>query len=237
MSLVANYNSSGDSDDSSDNTSDKEEEVNNELPLPSLSKLDDAKSLEKLRERKRKEHSVYSNPYIRNEEQSLAIISKHTELTDKAEETAEDRKLKKRLKRRQTSKPCAHFAKKGTCRYGETCKFLHNVPNTSNNVEDKPSPNINNISSGLTDVSPAISQTSNVSEILKKKNKNITNVCYMDAPVDIKNEVGDTDDALWEGGKLEKKKRPGLSDDIIPSKKVYKMYRGRLAKVKIDNIK
>lgn len=43
--------------------------------------------------------------------------------------------------------------------------------------------------------------------------------------------VSNTDDVIWEGGVNKKKlKRPGLSKNLIPNKKVIKMYKEQKAR-------
>lgn len=234
MSLVANYSSSDDDNDDenkektsaseSDSDSGEEKQELTKLPLPSSLnvKSGKAKSMEALRARKTKDNSVYTNRYIREEEQSLAAISKHTSLTAKPEETAEDRKQKKRKEKKRIDKPCIQFFKRGKCKYENDCKFLHSIANNDNNDVDNSTNN-----SAVPNYAPDISSDASVCETLKKKNKEIQNIHYLNNEhVEIQNEVLGTDDLYWEGNKeAVKKKRPGLPDRIVPSKKALKMYR------------
>lgn len=102
--------------------------------------------------------------------------------------------------------------RKGRCRFGHNCKYAHDT-----DIQKSPE------------------------EIEADKQKLKTVVCEsagtMTAalpPLAIFDPILSTDDAIWEGGADKKKlKRPGLSQNLVPGKKVLKMYRDQ--KIKDSN--
>ncbi|KAL0893650.1 hypothetical protein ABMA27_013810 [Loxostege sticticalis] len=92
--------------------------------------------------------------------------------------------------------------RKGKCRFGHNCKYAHDSD---------------------------IQKTSEELEAEKQKLKSV--VCegagtMTSQPPPQLEAVSPTDDAVWEGGADKKKlKRPGLSQGLVPGKKVLKMYK------------
>lgn len=230
MSLVADYNSSEES--SSENES--ESKSTKKLPLPSLTSVSKTagKSSLFIQDRKLSSNSVYSNPYLQSEERKMSILTKHGPLVNTKEESEQEKRFNKRQEKKKEKEPkkiCLHFFKKGTCKYGDACKFLHSIAKTGTSHTDdttncrveKNSCYSQNIENSSVTKQPSVTNT------LKKKSERVCNVAY------IQNEctsaagdtVDDTDDALWEGIENNKRKRRvGLSDTVVPSKRAINVY-------------
>ncbi|XP_028175833.1 uncharacterized protein LOC135072212 [Ostrinia nubilalis] len=92
--------------------------------------------------------------------------------------------------------------RKGKCRFGHNCKYAHDSD---------------------------IQKTNEELDAEKQKLKSV--VCegvgtVTSLPPPQTEAVAPTDDAIWEGGADKKKlKRPGLSEGLVPGKKVLKMYK------------
>lgn len=224
MSLVANYDSnSSSSTEENDQEEEKEDDDNNKpkqkFKLPDLNINDvtcaKTKSFADTQQRKFNSNSVYSNPYIKQQEESLSIISKHKELSEEQQKQNHSRHKKNSdKKKRDKLKLCMNFFKKGTCKYGDKCKFLHSIITDDVAAEDE--------DGGANVSTPGV----NVSkEPCKYKTGNLSTnppPGTFDEPP-----VLDTDDVTWEGGGVIKdsRKRIGLSDNVVPSKRALKMYK------------
>lgn len=218
MSLVAGYDSSSESeiesktndDDSSENDSEEvsDEKESSFLPLP---KSLTAKKVDK-DARKLNTNSVYSNPYYKQQSDSLKVLSKHTNLSA-IEILKKDKQKKKKFEQKKKQKLCTHYFKHGTCKYENECKFLHSL----REVESE-SPGGSAI---VTSVVPSLAKEASISKKLIKKSNQVQNVNYINNEIEIPAEVDDD----WDGETKLRKKRPGLSDTIVPSKKALKMYR------------
>ena len=229
MALVADYSSSSSNDETSESENESEDE---NKPLPSLSELPGFSDIQK---RKLTTNSVYSNPFIHKQEETLANLSKHTSLSSARVETVEEKKFRKRqerIKSKQAEKAklklCTHFFKRGTCKYGDSCKYLHSLP------KDEESDSKD--STQQTEQNKELVHTSNtsVSYSSKQKSKQNINKNYMNnknvASEETSSVVSETDDLIWEGGNSNKtRKRLGITDSVVPSKKAFAAYE-RLSK-------
>ncbi|XP_026742694.1 uncharacterized protein LOC113504546 [Trichoplusia ni] len=94
--------------------------------------------------------------------------------------------------------------RKGRCRFGHNCKYAHDTD---------------------------IQKSSEEIEADKQKLKSVVcegagTMTSAPPPVAVLDQSTPTDDATWEGGVDKKKlKRPGLSQTLVPGKKVIKMYK------------
>ncbi|XP_021193753.2 uncharacterized protein LOC110378710 [Helicoverpa armigera] len=94
--------------------------------------------------------------------------------------------------------------RKGRCRFGHNCKYAHDTDIQKSNDE---------------------------MEADKQKLKSVVcegagTMTTVPPPIAVLDTVLPTDDAVWEGaGDKKKLKRPGLSQTLVPGKKVIKMYK------------
>lgn len=140
------------------------------------------------------ESSVFSNTFRAREDKKEAILTQHVGVTVKPESGTMF----------NGKKVCYNF-RKGRCRHGHKCKFAHDNDVSSAVTE--------NLYSAKYDEDAQISSDKAVSRTL--------------APVPM---VGSQDVTEDGGGESEatissgKKKRPGLSDGLVPSKKAMKFH-------------
>ena len=228
MSLVADYQSDSDNEsesdesDKTDTSSDiqSDHESQSILPLP---KLDEFKSNDpKLEKRKLDKDSIYSNPYLQKHEETLSTLTKHKPLTESAKMDKKKHRQKKSQKKVKT-KICAHFFKFSKCKYGNDCKFLHSLQdiNADNNDEDKTNQNKKS-SVEENSCAPAFVSEPSVSKNLVKKASKITNMTYAHNECTQDETLSGVDG--WEIEEKNKRKRIGLQNNLIPSKRVMKHY-------------
>ena len=143
--------------------------------------------------------SVFSNPFKVKEEKKTAILEKHVAMTTRQEER----------KTIDGKKVCWNF-RKGRCRFGHKCSFAHD---SDVNLR-KPEPTPNAFLSGKSDKDVTSSSSSSVQAVSKAK------ALPPDEPYDagavIEGEGGMSNKA--------KKKRPGLSEGLVPGKKAMKFH-------------
>ena len=145
--------------------------------------------------------SIFHNPYRTEKELNINTLSRHV-LPSEVEEKQKEKETYK-----NEVKICRKFAAKGHCRFGEKCKFSHAIPDTR---ELK----INRNKSAR-----------RINHVVERNNKYKTSKQTL---------IGDLDGIFEEEDEAERneqkrKKRPGLPDHIIPSKKAVDMY-DRLSK-------
>ncbi|KAF6206751.1 hypothetical protein GE061_017987 [Apolygus lucorum] len=106
-SLVADYgeSSAGSSDDSESENIEKHEEPTTNIRLPPPTFTDKIKN------------SVFVNPFLEAENAKLTVLEKHV-------------KMVPQTNGKEHKKICWMF-KKGNCRFGKKCKFLHDDPSTT----------------------------------------------------------------------------------------------------------
>ena len=228
MSLVADYQSDSDNESENDesditdtSTSDIQSDHENHSILP-LPNLDGFKSNDpKLEKRKLDKDSIYSNPYFQKHEQTLSTLTKHKPLTESAKMEKKKYRQKKSHKKVKT-KICTHFFKYSECKYGKDCKFLHSLQDV-NADNDKDKTNQNRKSSvGENSCAPAFVSEPSVSKNLLKKASKITNMNYANNE-SIQHESLSRADG-WDSEEKNKRKRVGLQNNLIPSKRVMKHY-------------
>ena len=222
-SLVADYKSS-ESSDTSEN--DEAEYSSFKLPLPSLSDLvqtgEKFSSSNDLQKRKYNKNSVYMNPYLKAEEESLSTLLKHGPLVDVKLEEKKDKHFSKKIKK---SKLCAYFFKYGSCKFTDKCKFLHSLQNQNDLENNKAT--IYNLAPLSKEVSKkSLNRGAKVKNIafLENAELSISNVSNTDELTSISN-VSNTDDTLWENKNIHKKRRVGLTNNILPPKRAFKAYK------------
>lgn len=140
------------------------------------------------------ESSVFSNTFRAREDKKEAILTQHVGVTVKPESGTMF----------NGKKVCYNF-RKGRCRHGHKCKFAHDNDVSSAVTE--------NLYSAKYDEDAQISSDKAVSRTL--------------APVPMVGSQDVTEDGEGESGATissGKKKRPGLSDGLVPSKKAMKFH-------------
>ncbi|PSN33592.1 hypothetical protein C0J52_23009 [Blattella germanica] len=179
-SLVADYSSSGESDDEIDSDSgpEIEEEIKQQngntaekLPRPEFG-LSGSTAVK---------NSVFSNPFVEAENAKKAILEKHVKMTPTRDE----------VKMINGKKICWNF-RKGRCRFGHNCKFAHD------------------------------------SDLQRSEADSQENSEQVPLPNQISPPVGDEEAELDEENtktQIVRKKRPGLTQSLVPGKKVMKMYK------------
>ncbi|XP_053625745.1 uncharacterized protein LOC128683812 [Plodia interpunctella] len=144
--------------------------------------------------------SVFSNPFVEAELAKAAILEKHVKMVPGRNNT----------QMINGKKICWNY-RKGRCRFGHNCKYAHDSD---------------------------IQKTSEELDTEKQKLERKSLVCESSGtmtsgpPPQISLEqVLPTDDAVWEGAPDKRKlKRPGLSQTLVPGKKVIKMYKEQKVK-------
>ena len=131
------------------------------------------------------EESVFTNPFLKEEEKRLALLSKHVQLTETIVKETGNKSA------RNGVQICYKF-QKGNCRFGDKCKYLHASEEQMKEL-------------GL-DKGRGRGRGA-------RRSKNQPEL------------VGDLD-ALFDEDKEQQPrlKRPGLSQGLIPSKKVFNLY-------------
>ncbi|XP_069701827.1 uncharacterized protein [Periplaneta americana] len=183
-SLVADYSSSGESEDDVDTDSVPEVctingQINGrgceKLPRPEFGATGVASV----------KNSVFSNPFVEAENAKKAILEKHVKMTPTRDE----------IKMINGKKICWNF-RKGRCRFGHNCKFAHD----------------SDLHRSETELQESGNQTEQVP--LQSQNQ-VVPITEEQTEVDGENTPS----------KLIRKKRPGLTQGLIPGKKVMKMYK------------
>ncbi|XP_012558593.1 uncharacterized protein LOC105845403 [Hydra vulgaris] len=209
FALVADYKSS----ESSSSSENEEIERPTKLPLPSLSDLVGEKSsYTDLQKRKLINNSVYMNPYLKAEEESLSKLSKHRPLVDIKPEVKKEKHFSKK---KNKLKLCAYFFKHGTCKFADQCKFLHSLQNNLETEKNKASFPEASLSKETTVSKKSIERSSKIKNIAFLENAELAKVTN----------ISETDDSIWENKKIHTKKRVGLTDNIVPPKKALKAYK------------
>jgi len=224
MSLVANYSCSSSEESetedgseekqenrkekeippllSTDGSSDEESESEvNKLPLPSaILKQKGEHKLPELNVNKRKlsQNSIFSDPFAQSNASIEQTLSKHKRLTETKDQEPNKRQRKKQAKESEVKKTklCVKFFKSGTCKFGDKCKFAHKLLSQQEHSMEFKEPDI-------------VSQP----DLVKKKKKNNNFMASTNDP--------NSED---EGQSVSKKKRPGLSNNLVPGKKVLQNY-------------
>ena len=103
------------------------------LPLPNLevNKTATLASRDEFQERTFKTSSVFYNPYLAEEKKKISALEQHVHLTKSASEQDSQRKEKKK-------NICWKF-QKGKCKFGDRCKFSHDVGNNQLTSEQRSS--------------------------------------------------------------------------------------------------
>ncbi|XP_049867289.1 uncharacterized protein LOC126367686 [Pectinophora gossypiella] len=98
--------------------------------------------------------------------------------------------------------------RKGRCRFGHNCKYAHDsdIQKTTDELD---------------------AEKQKLNTVVCEGSGTMTSAPPPQAPLDPKLP---TDDELWEGGPERKKKRPGLSQGLVPGKKVLQMYQDQKKK-------
>lgn len=140
------------------------------------------------------ESSVFSNTFRAREDKKEAILTQHVGVTVKPESGTMF----------NGKKVCYNF-RKGRCRHGHKCKFAHD-----NDVSSAVSENLYSVK--YDEAAQISSDKAAVPRTL--------------APVPMFGSEGVTEDASGESGPSlsGRKKRPGLSDGLVPSKKAMKFH-------------
>ena len=146
--------------------------------------------------------SVFRNPFKEREDQKRAVLEKHVAMTTRPEELrvgADGKKV------------CWNF-RKGRCRFGHKCTFAHD----SDIGLKKPDP----AASG-----PDIASKSTVDDPAAGSNsKHKQQTPPQHVPRQVPTEEYDESSVISGEGFSKKKKRPGLSQDLTPSKKAMKFH-------------
>jgi len=142
------------------------------------------------------ENSVFKNPFRIKEDQKKAVLERHVEMTVKHED-----------QRTIDGKKVCWMFRKGRCRFGSKCTFAHD-----SDVKQKPE---------LTGTTTADSEKNRQNSAATGANlvqPNANHSAHM-----FENDELDNSEAVIECNKA-KKKRPGLSNGIVPSKKAMKFH-------------
>ncbi|XP_034951312.1 probable serine/threonine-protein kinase DDB_G0278845 isoform X2 [Chelonus insularis] len=177
--------------------------------------------------------SVFSNPFVEAEKAKSAILEKHVKMTPTLDDT----------KMINGRKICWNY-RKGRCRFGHNCTFAHDSDihkNLSTGIETGQNLNRhghrrhrNNCPTSTQEI--VICQTN--FNHYNPMQPAITNDNEIDNYDNSSNEVddGNVDDENYEEmndqenndmQKRKKKKRPGLSQTLIPGKKIFKIYKAQ----------
>ncbi|CAL4165770.1 unnamed protein product, partial [Meganyctiphanes norvegica] len=150
--------------------------------------------------------SVFYNPFHEEQKEKNSILEKHVKMTENPKDVIVING--KRI--------CWTYRKKGRCRFGRNCKFAHDtellIPDESKQNQE-----------------PDLS--SNTSKKSKEKSKKALNkkkqgtVIYNEPSYGVCTE---TESSIEET--IKKKKRPGLSQNLTPGKKVMKNYQEQQSK-------
>ncbi|KAK9504644.1 hypothetical protein O3M35_010931 [Rhynocoris fuscipes] len=140
-------------------------------------------------------NSVFVNPYLEAENAQFAVLEKHVKMVPQNNNTKSNKKI------------CWMF-KKGKCRFGKKCKFSH--------AEDH-----------HTTVTTTVGNTVNQDS----SDNNSSGGCMQETDIKVINENFNSEEELINNSDNEeeynkkRKKHPGLTQGLIPSKKVIKMYK------------
>jgi len=143
----------------------------------------------------RYENSVFSNPFRAKEDKKEAILTQHIDVTSRPEAG----------KMFNGKKVCYNF-RKGRCRHGHKCKFAHD----------------NDVSKAVSD-NLYTAKYDEAAQISNEKQETDTRPNIHLVP-NIGQDVDVAEDPSVVSISSGKKKRPGLSDGLTPSKKAMKFY-------------
>eukprot|EP00794_Sanderia_malayensis_P014254 gene14254-15741_t len=200
MSLVSYGNSSSSDDSSSEDGEDilpVAEETKKKLQLPDLDALESTGKQCETPEFKSVTSSIFANPFRKEEEDKLSILSRHVKLSEHRQESGSKSK-------KGDTRHCYKYLK-GKCRFGDKCKFVHADTATTKSSQSVVKQDSEDIKS-CTPQNPAHHPAKRKPELIG----------------DLFNMFDDNDDEAQE--QSIKKRRPGLQSSLIPSKKVMKMY-------------
>ncbi|KAH0553270.1 putative uncharacterized protein DDB_G0272194 [Cotesia glomerata] len=147
--------------------------------------------------------SVFTNPFVEAEKAKSAILEKHVKMTPTLDDT----------KMINGRKICWNY-RKGRCRFGHNCTFAHDSDLHRSAAE---------LEAIRTPQETVICQT----------HFNNQKIYYLNSDHDDNSKDNDNDDDEIDqenNQMVKRKKRPGLSQSLIPGKKVLKMYKAQQTK-------
>ncbi|XP_020290344.1 uncharacterized protein LOC109857952 [Pseudomyrmex gracilis] len=144
--------------------------------------------------------SVFSNPFVEAERAKSAILEKHVKMTPTLDDT----------KMINGRKICWNY-RKGRCRFGHNCTFAHDSDLHRSAAE---------LEALRTPQETLVCQTrySN-GQLQQQQQQQVLQVASDD-----ENEVDQENNRM---ANRKRKKRPGLSQSLLPSKKVFKLYKAQ----------
>lgn len=148
--------------------------------------------------------SVFTNPFVEAEKAKSAILEKHVKMTPTLDDT----------KMINGRKICWNY-RKGRCRFGHNCTFAHDSDLHRSAAE---------LEAIRTPQETVICQT-------HFNNQKIYHINGDNHDDNNKDNDNDDDEIDQENNQMiKRKKRPGLSQSLIPGKKVLKMYKAQQTK-------